>query len=89
MKTFNQIVDEVVKEKDLAGYADLPLVPKEVSTEIAKRYAEQALDEAYKLALVKHVSDKGSYSASVIVMPDNSKYEIDKQSILSIKTKLK
>lgn len=81
MKTFDQISEEVAKEKGYDNFnhfdQTFPKSSKEIFKEIAKRYAEQALDEAAENAQLK-----------VKRIAGNNRYSIDKQSILSIKEKL-
>jgi hypothetical protein len=85
MKTFEQIADDVSKELFDIQVDGLSLRSntKKVYNIAAKRYAEQALDEAAENATV---TDSGTYGSDGQVCEH---WEVDKQSILSIKTKLK
>jgi len=97
MKTFDQIAEEVARKKGYDNFnhfdQTFPKSSKEVCKEAAKRYAEQALDEAAKNAkTLKSEVGCSNWCGSDYCSPScanaRTVHSIDKQSILSIKEKL-
>lgn len=91
MKTLNAIKEEVAKEEGHESWYDLKeswMTQKDIlegyMEDVAKRYAEQALDEAADKAEID-LDYQYDYDAAC----EFPTYSVDRESILSIKEQLK